>query len=213
MKFKNTLIICAIMLTAAIFLKYLNHAEDIHPNKPLSTFPLEIGEWSGKINYFNDEVYTILGVDDSVLANYRNPAGRDIQLYVGFYQSQREGEIIHSPKNCMPGGGWKITQAAMHELTVPEMGNKNIELIKMDLQNGSSKLLVLYWYQSRGRIINSEYLQKVYLVFDSITRKRTDGSFVRLLTPVVNNNEKATLNDLSNFAKDILPILGDYLPS
>lgn len=201
------------MCVSAIFLKYINHSEDIRSNKPLSTFPTEVGEWRGEVNYFKDKIYRVLGVDDSVLINYQNEQGRVLQLYVGFYQSQREGDLIHSPKNCMPGGGWNIVDMSVHEISIPEMGDQNFKLVKLKLKNGPAEQLVLYWYQSRGRIIHSEYLQKIYLVMDSITKKRTDGSFVRLLTPVKNNDEELSFNDLEGFAKSILPILMNYIPS
>lgn len=213
MNLKNTLIVCSIMLATAVFLKYISHSEDIHPNKPLTTFPTEIGEWKGKVNYFDDDVYTVLGVDDSILVNYRNDDGRNIQLYIGFYQSQREGDLIHSPKNCMPGGGWNITNVEVEEVNVPELDPASKKLIRLDLENGPHKQKVLYWYHSRGRIINSEYWQKIYLVVDSITKQRTDGSFVRLITNASDTGDDIALQELKEFAKLIFPIINKYLPS
>ena len=113
----------------------------------------------------------------------------------------------------MPGAGWKIVDSSIEELDVPETPNKHYKVIKFKLKNGIQEQLVLYWYQSRGRIISSEYLQKIYLVFDSITRNRTDGSFVRLIAPVHNGNEAQVSEALKNFAIQIFPILMDYLPA
>ena len=92
------------MILTFFLLQYLSHGEDIHPNKPLSDFPRQISEWTGQEDHFDESIYTALGVDDSFLGHYRTPDGRYIQLYIGFHQSQREGDLIHSPKNCMPGG-------------------------------------------------------------------------------------------------------------
>ncbi|MBW1916251.1 MAG: EpsI family protein, partial [Deltaproteobacteria bacterium] len=89
------------MILTMVLMSYMGHGEDIQPNKPLSTFPVEIGDWLGQETRFDQEIYDAVGVDDSFLCNYQSSDGRQVQLYIGFYQSQREGDLIHSPKNCM----------------------------------------------------------------------------------------------------------------
>lgn len=201
------------MLFTLIFLRYINHSEEIQTNKPFSTFPKEIGEWDGTEGRFDQDVYDALGVDDSFLGHYRTSDNRYVQLYIGFYQSQREGELIHSPKNCMPGGGWNITDTSIVALDIPGNVPSKIDVIRLDLSNGREKQVVLYWYQSRGRFVASEYWEKIYLVIDSITKRRTDGSFVRLIAPVINNDEEKVLKDLKDFASQLIPVLQEYLPN
>ena len=213
MSFKRTIIIIVILLVTMASLRYINYSEDIEPVKPLSTFPIQIGEWKGTEGKFDQKIYDVLGVNDSFLGNYHTPEGRYVQLYVGFYQSQREGELIHSPKNCMPGGGWNITDTSIEKLEIPGNSPANIDVIRLDLEKGIDKQIALYWFQSRGRYISSEYWQKIYLVIDSITRRRTDGSFIRLIAPVINGNDDRTLKDLKNFAREVVPVLQEYLPS
>ncbi len=180
--------------------------------KPFSTFPTQIGPWQGVEDHFDERVYQVLGVDDSFLANYKGPSDPWVNLYIGFYDSQREGDLIHSPKNCMPGGGWKITDVSIETLRSGNEIATEHKIIKLVLEKGKSKQISLYWYQSRGRIISSEYMQKIYLVWDAITRNRTDGSFVRLIAPVVDSEEQ-TLTTLKSFAQELFPILQDYIPS
>jgi EpsI family protein len=201
------------MVFTAVFLNYINHSEDVQPNKPFSTFPKQIGEWRGVEQRFDDKIYDVLGVDDSYLATYRNSNGAQVQFYIGFYQSQREGDLIHSPKNCMPGAGWMIVSSSIEVLDVSDTNYNKIETIRFKLKNGIHEQAALYWFQSRGRIISSEYLQKVYLVIDSITRKRTDGSFVRLIASIHDGDEEKTVHYLKEFAKLIFPILTEYIPA
>jgi len=201
------------MILTMVCLSYLSHGENIQPKKPFSTFPMKIGEWTGEEQQFDKRIYDILGVDDSALVNYRTPDGRQAQLYVGFYQSQREGDLIHSPKNCMPGAGWNIIETSLEDLTVSKHNPEKIKLIKLVLIKGSQRQIVLYWFQSRGRIIASEYTKLIYLVIDSITKHRTDGSFVRLIAPVLGGDEEKALKDLKDFAKLLMPILQEYIPS
>ena len=213
MSVKHTVIASAVMLLTMALLYMISQTENIYPNKPFSTFPKQIGQWSGQEQFFKDKIYAALGVDDSFLARYRSPDDRLVQLYVGFYQSQREGDLIHSPKNCMPGAGWNIVQTAIEIVDGFDTAPNERELIKLVLQKGAQKQIVLYWFQSRGRIIASEYMQKIYLVWDAITRQRTDGSFVRLIAPVQKGDADSALEDLINFARLLDPVLNAYLPS
>lgn len=213
MSLKHTLIASSIMICTAVVLNYITHSEAIHPNKPFSTFPKQIGQWKGIEHRFDEKIYEVLGVDDSYLATYSASDGRQVQLYIGFYQSQREGDLIHSPKNCMPGGGWNIVSSTIEEVDVSGTDYDAIKTIRFKLSNGMHEQAVLYWFQSRGRIISSEYLQKIYLVVDSITRQRTDGSFVRLIAPIQNGDEEKALIYLKEFARLIFPILIEYIPS
>ena len=212
MTWKNTFITVTIMLLTFGLLTYLSHPEIIAAKKPFSTFPTQIGAWNGKEDRFDQKIYQVLGVDDSFYADYRAPGKAWVNLYVGFYQSQREGELIHSPKNCMPGGGWNIVSSSIEPLLTDDGTGTPQKVIKLVLQKGKSKQISLYWYQSRGRIISSEYMQKIYLVWDAVTRNRTDGSFVRLIAPVVKSEEQ-TLATLKSFARDLFPILEAYIPS
>ncbi len=212
MKLKHTLAVSGVIIATALVVQYAAHSKDVAPLKPLSGFPTLIDSWAGRIEHFDDKIYEILGVDDSFMATYSNPEGGVVQLYVGFYESQREGELIHSPKNCMPGGGWNIVETSLVPIQLPGR-DKEIEVIRLMLQKGSERQLVLYWFQSRGRFIASEYLQKIYLVLDSITKNRTDGSFVRLISPMSPKGEGATMETLKEFARRVIPVLEEYLPS
>jgi EpsI family protein len=207
---KRFYIVSALMLAAFLYVKFMNHGQEMLPSQPFSTFPKTIDHWKGTEQFFSQEIYDAVGVDDSVLVDYLNPSGKSVQVYIGYYRSQRKGDLIHSPKNCMPGSGWEITRTSMEDLTVSN--EKSIRIINLDLEKGPQKMIVLYWFHSRGRIINSEYKQKIYLVWDSIFRNRTDGSFVRLISTVDKESEEETLNTMKTFAAQLLPILDDYIP-
>lgn len=188
----------------------MNHGMDVQPLKPFSTFPKEIGEWKGQEQFFSSEIYQAVGVDDSTLISFMNPMNESIQLYIGYYKSQKEGDLIHSPKNCMPGAGWEISDTQLVDVDISK--DKSIKIIKLLLEKGPEKQIVLYWFHSRGRIINSEYKQKLFLVIDSIFRSRTDDSFVRLIAPVDKKNDKETVEYMKRFIIQMFPILDEYIP-
>ena len=207
----RALIASAMMLLTLLGINYFGQFKDVNPLKPLSEFPTRIGSWSGNVERFDQKIYDVLGVDDSFLCDYLRPDGKRIQLYIGFYNSQREGEMIHSPKNCMPGSGWDITNTSVETLTVPGGNPGKIGIIKLILEKEGQKQMALYWFQSRGRIISSEYWEKIYLVWDANFKHRTDGAFVRLIAPV-NKGEEETTKLMTQFAIELFPILEQYLP-
>ena len=49
----------------------------------------------------------MLGVDDYLSRAYYRADGAVVGLYMGYYGSQRQGDTIHSPLNCLPGAGWE----------------------------------------------------------------------------------------------------------
>ena len=209
MSFSRTILASSLMILTAIYLNFGTRSEVISPLKGLSEFPTVIGRWKGHVSHFDEDVYKTLGVDDSYLCNYQSEDGKSIQLYIGFYQSQREGALIHSPKNCMPGAGWDIINRSLIKVNMSPRGQRKV--IRLLMRKGNERQIALYWFQSRGRVISSEYWQKIYLIWDSIFKHRTDGTFVRLIAPV-EHSEAETTCDLKGFAQDLFPILEQFLP-
>ncbi len=80
------------------------------------------------------------------------------------------------------------------------------------VEKGLNRLLVMYWYQSHGRIVASEYWGKYYLVLDAIRTNRTDAALVRIST-VIHPNEDAALARVLGFAKNLIPELNNGIPN
>lgn len=210
----RTIVASSLMIFTMFFLVFINKGENIYPNKPLSTFPKDIGDWKGSENHFDQKVYDRLGVDDSFLCTYNNHKDPPIELYIGFYQSQREGDLIHSPRHCLPGAGWQFISSRKSLINCPSKSNwQRIEVNNILLQKGSDKEIMFYWFQGRGRFLTSEYMQKIYMVIDSITRRRTDEAFVRLMVPVIDDNEEKASEYLHKFTQILIPVLQEYIPS
>ena len=125
----------------------------------------------------------MLRADDYLLRNYRSADGRVASFYVGYYATQRNGATYHSPLNCLPGAGWSMSEPATM-LIKPADGRPAFEANRYLIQNGRDKQLMIYWYQGRGRAVASEYWGKIYTVLDSLRRRRSDGSMVRVTVPV-----------------------------
>jgi EpsI family protein len=154
------------------------------------------------------QVESGLALEDYVLSDYGKADGNVVNLYVAYYASQRTGESPHSPLVCIPGSGWSITKLERTNLDAAHPINRAI------IEQNGSKQLVYYWYEERGRSIASEYWSKWYLLFDAITKNRSDGALVRLITAVSPGElEHDADNRLLLFTQDLLPRLAGYLPS
>jgi EpsI family protein len=140
-------------------------------------------------------------------------------LYIGYYESQRQGDTMHSPLNCLPGAGWSPVQNDHLSINVPvSLGTttgareRSIEVNRYIIEKGVDRQVVLYWYQSHGRVVASEYWGKIYMVVDAIRINRTDGALVRVVAPIVTSQEDAEL-DAVDFVRVLFPSLERYLPS
>ena len=135
-----------------------------------------------------------------------------VNFYVAYYNSQRSGASIHSPRSCMPGGGWQITSLSQRDLS-PALGMDGPTVNRTIIQLGEQRQLVYYWFQQRGRIITNEYLAKWYLFQDGLTMNRSDGALVRLVTPLPPYSDEAQADErLQAFIKDFYPELPRFVP-
>jgi EpsI family protein len=193
-----------------VLLHTVSHGEAVVPHKPLRDLPYTIGAWTGTEQPLSEKVLQVVGVTDYTNRFYLSPQQGPTQLYVGYYASQRTGDTIHSPKNCLPGAGWDPVQSGYATISIP--GRLPIVVNEYIIQQGLNKQLVFYWYQGRGRVIASEYSGKFWMVNDAILHHRTDGALVRLSTPM-NDGEDAAYRRLEKFAQLVFPQLDSLIPN
>jgi EpsI family protein len=201
------------LVAASVVIGRASKMESVPPRASFATFPMTIGGWDGRdAGTFDDRVLRVLAVDDYLNRAYvsqRRAAG----LYIGYYRSQRQGETIHSPLNCLPGSGWE--PIAKDRVALDVGASAPIHVNEFLIEKGLDRQVVLYWYQSHGRIVASEYWGKAYLVFDALRLNRTDGAMVRIISPVNDREpggELAARNIAREFATTLFPLLSRYLP-
>ena len=131
-------------------------------------------------------------------------------------QSQRQGDAVHSPLNCLPGAGWQpVSKAALPVPVQLRGGTTTIEVNRYVIEKGIDRQLVLYWYQSHGRVIASEYTGKFMLVADAIRLNRTDTALVRVVVPIPKDGpspEAQAEETARSFVQAIVPVLDPYIP-
>jgi EpsI family protein len=204
------------LLVAAAVVARADRYEVVAPRAPLAQFPMRIADWQGvQQEGFTKDVLDVLKLDDYLTRAYIAPDRSVVGLYIGFWQSQRQGETIHSPLNCLPGGGWEPTSQSIVPIgdRTPSSGVPTMN--RLVIQKGLERQLVLYWYQSHGRMVASEYWSKFYLVTDAVKMNRTDGAIVRVIAPIVGDGPEAIASadrSAMGFVKDLLPQLEGFLP-
>jgi EpsI family protein len=201
-----------LLLSAVIFLQARKRPELTPPSEKLAAFPSEVNGWTGRDVPIPQETLDVLKAGDTLERIYTNPNNSSyVDLFIGYFPTQRTGAQIHSPKNCLPGAGWAPVETG--DITFDSNGT-SIHANRYVIGKGNQRNLVLYWYQSHGRAIASEYSAKAYLVADSIRLNRTDAALVRVITPF-NLGEGSTSAEARaiEFAKKIVPQLPRFIPN
>jgi EpsI family protein len=182
--------------------------------------PWQIDGWSGRPGEALDrESIAVLGVDDFVNRVYTHAGEAPIAVYVGYYGSQRQGDTIHSPLNCLPGAGWQPIARTRLELRVrrtpQDVAERKIVVNRMTIEKGTDRAVVLYWYQGHGRVVASEYWGRALLAYDAFRLHRTDGALVRVIAPIAPDApgaETASERSAIAFVRALFPALAPSLP-
>ena len=215
-------VLAGVFLAAAVLLRSARAEPQLPPRQPLRGFPIRVAEWQGRAAPdFDPREVRILGADEYLTRIYRQEAGEPVALFIGYYGSQRTGALMHSPLNCLPGAGWQLAdrRRMLVDVDGPRLeaspSGRRIEINRVVIQKGEAQQLAFYWYQERGRVIASEYMSRLFLMFDAARHGRTDGALVRVITPVdpdAGDADRAT-SRLVDFVRTIFPRLDGYLPA
>jgi EpsI family protein len=210
----RTAALCLCLVAATVVITRASKSEPTLPREPFEALPMSIESFTGRRSAnLDDKVLKVLGVEEYLNRVYRSSQnGLPLGLYLGYWASQREGDTIHSPMNCLPGSGWQ--PVATGRVAVPFAGS-GAELNRVVVEKSGERLLVFYWYQSHGRIIASEYVSKIHMVLDAIRTNRTDAAMVRVVVPIPLNDaaaEAAAETEALTFVRALLPLLDRHLP-
>jgi exosortase D (VPLPA-CTERM-specific) len=194
--------------------KGIDFREEIPLHKPLAEFPVTIGEWQGTSLPMEKMYRDSLKFNDYVIIDYRNPQGKEINFYTAYYASQTKGGSVHTPATCLPGSGWNFEESGLVSVPLHISGNPSaIDVSRAFMSKSGQRQLTYYWFPQRGRILTNLFQLKLYGFWDALTRRRTDGALVRIITPVypVERVEDAEAR-VQSFIAQIKPALDLHLP-
>jgi EpsI family protein len=206
-------VVAVVLLAGTLALAQgIEFREKIPPAKDFASFPLDLGDWTGRREVMGQEFVNQLTFSDYIIADYTN-GSKAVNFYTAYYESQRKGESIHSPETCLPGGGWEFRNAGAVTLPLKARNGEPMRVNRAFMEKGATKQLSYFWFPSRDRVMTNAWEMKWYNFWDALTRQRTDGALVRLITPVYPNEgvEEADRR-LAEFTQAIVPVLNEYLP-
>jgi EpsI family protein len=173
--------------------------------QPLETIPRQLGPWTGSSDHQLDPATENVLRATSYLSRSYNREELSLDFFTAFYALQEAGETMHSPRNCLPGGGWEVWR---HNTVDLDVSGEMVTLNQYGVQNGTRRMIVLYWYQTPERIVASEYYAKLCLVWDAVVSRRTSGSIVRIVAP----DQPGTLEAALDLAAKMIPEVQKCLP-
>lgn len=203
----------AVLALQAVGFYALPSGRAVPLNKPLAALPGAIGEWTMvRETPMDPAVSRVLRADATLNRDYINAMKQAAaNLFVAYFESQRQGQTPHSPQHCMPGVGWSPESLAAIPVAI---GGRTYRINRYVLAKGGERNVVLYWYQANGRIIASEYKARVYLVADAVRYNRTDTALVRVIVRVPENGSVEQGTALAaNFVQTLFAPLQQCLPA
>jgi EpsI family protein len=214
-------IVVVLMSFTALVLHVRGDVDHVPPSRPLKEMPLTVGTRNGVDVPIDDETLAILGKGDFLSRVYipphdapaTNPGDHaEVGLYIAYFPTQRTGQSIHSPQNCLPGAGWTFQNSGVTNFT--DSTGKEFTVGDYLITNGNQTEEALYWYQLHGDSIASDYKAKIYTLADSIRYGRTDEALIRIMTPVGPGEPRDEARERAvGFAREIAPLLPTYVPN
>ena len=208
------------VLLAATFttLRLRGDTDRVPATPPLSLLPATIGTRMAQDYPLDSETLEVLGDGRFLNRVYSSvgpvgqPAEAPVSLFIGYFPTQRSGQSIHSPQNCLPGAGWAFLSSQV--INLPTADGRPYPVGEYLIGNAGQKQVVLYWYLAHGRSVASDYLAKAYMMLDAVRWNRTDGALVRIVTPVGQNESLESAQQRAvQFAGQVTPLLPRFIPN
>lgn len=214
-KFWVVFVLLAACLTT---LKLRGDVDHVPPTAPLSLVPQTIDGLTAQDYPLDAETLAVLGDGRFLNRIYAKlgpggqPTGAPVSLFIGYFPTQRSGQSIHSPQNCLPGAGWAFLSSKV--INLPTADGHPYPVGEYLIGNAGQRQVVLYWYLAHGRSVANDYKAKAYMMLDALRWNRTDGSLIRIVTPVGTNEPLQTAQQRAiQFANQLTPQLPRFIPN
>ncbi len=212
--------VIACLFGTLLILKARGDVDQVPPSAPLEQMPTMLAGRTSQDVPISSEALEILGKGEFLNRVYTaipesghtTSTVAPVQLFIAYFPTQRSGQSIHSPQNCLPGSGWSFVHSGVTAFT--DTSGKEFRVGDYLISDGKDRQEVLYWYQSHGRSIASDYQAKLMMMTDAIRYGRTDAALVRVITSVGSNESPdAAHQRVVNFARNVTPLLPAYVPN
>jgi EpsI family protein len=209
---QQAIILAAVILIAGIFGNFLRFVEQM-PDQPadFGKIPMSTDGYLAEEHRFSELSYDVLQADTTTLRRYIGPDGESLWLFIAYFSSQKYGSQIHSPKHCLPGGGWLIEHIEPYKLVLDNGPARDIN--RLIIAEADRKELMFYWFETRGGSIRNEFGLKFDLMKNSLVLRPTDAAIIRLTLAIEpgENIDAATARAVEYF-NVFMPSITEALP-
>ncbi len=209
MRNKILFLLIILLLGSGAYLVHSPKALTVPTIQPLHTLPQQIGSWhTVRDSVFDQATLNSLRPSDYLMRTYLNAQNIPITLYIGYHDGSASAGPIHSPKNCLPGGGWEFKSLEDINMQADDNG---IHLVRAVLSKDGESTTFYYWYQVRGEIVTDDLDMKIAEFLGVFKHSRKDAAFIRI--SITTDDKEQEIQTMQNFFKDAYPLIKDHLPS
>lgn len=202
-------VVFVLLAGAALFMNFHKDLE-VPLARPFAKFPVAHNGWRMVTqSNFSEDILNLLRPTEYLSRRYVRADGEYVDMYLSFFDGNPEGGRIHSPKNCLPGGGWSELSS---ERTTMNINGESVNLVRAVYGSGETKEVLYYWFAMRGRTISDEYSLKLAEITGSMFHSRRDQSFIRISVQA-RDSVDVTQKRIEDFLMDFYPVIREYLPS
>lgn len=202
----------ALFITIVVFLgvgcyMHFYKPKPVFLETSINELPITIGDWRGKdLNLNYSKPFVIPGVDSEIMRLYWSSSGREVKLYIGYFESQGKGKELVSYKTQML---YENSEA----FEVPINANSSIMVNRTVLTVGMQKFLLLSFYDLNGQIVANRYMVKFVTVINGLLSRQTNGAIIVVYSELKHSDElNKVFDDEVQFVQEVATILGDYFP-
>ena len=214
----KAMIVSAMLMVGAVGAWNLLPERDIATvsRESFTLFPRQLGPWQqeGPRRMLEARIALELGASDYHSAMFSQPDARaPVEFFSAWYDDQTGGNSIHSPEVCLPGGGWEIAWLERVDMSTVVGSETPFPVNQAIIQKGETRMMVIYWFEQRGRQLAWDLATKYWLMVDGIRTGRTDGAIVRLTTVIqADESDREAQARLISMMRETTEVLPRFIP-
>ena len=221
MKSARYWVVVLVLFLAIVVVRRRGDVDSVPQSAPLDHLPMSLAGRVGSDVPLDAYVLDVLGKGvflNRIYSSMKSGTGAKVTddpaigLFIAYFPTQRTGQAIHSPQNCLPGSGWTFDSKGV--TTIKDGNGTPYRVGDYLISNGKDKDEVFYWYRTHGRTIANDYKAKWYTLTDSILYNRTDAALIRVVTPLrPGEGQDSARRRVAQFSAQLSPLLSAYIPN
>lgn len=199
--------VIAILIVAAsgIYVGLLRQMPPVASELPrFELLPAEFEGWRSQDFETDENTARVLAADATLNRLYQRTDGTSIWLFIAYFRQQQVNAQIHSPRNCIPGGGWRIRSLERCDLV---LDGELRSATQMRTARADASQDVIYWFSTHGAVTGNEYILKLQQVKNSILRRPSNAAFVRY--NAATSDSSALLEVMTRLDGHLQTVLGE----